>query len=95
VWADSTVAATSSSRDGNTTTGHDWDILRWTYMESRPRQDRPGHNCPECFGSPHSAAANYVFCDGAVHSITYSVDTEMLRRAGHRNDGLPLEFEGF
>ncbi|MCA9100738.1 MAG: DUF1559 domain-containing protein [Planctomycetales bacterium] len=54
-------------------------------------QDRPGFSAISSFGSPHPAAANYVFCDGSVRSITYGVDAQTWIRIGIRNDGLPVE----
>ena len=41
------------------------------------------------------AAANYVFCDGSVHGISYSIDAQTWIRVGIRNDGLPIDAEQF
>ncbi|MCA9100737.1 MAG: DUF1559 domain-containing protein [Pirellulales bacterium] len=83
--------------------GHDWDIVRWTcetpadkyqYTDVYtvvPRQDQTGFVDLRLFGSSHPAGANFVFCDGSVHGITYSVDSQVWIRIGMRNDGLPVE----
>ncbi len=47
-----------------------------------------GHNF--WFGSSHAGGAQFVFCDGSVTLIHYSVDPEVFRRACCRNDGLTL-----
>ena len=58
---------------------------------NRSYQDRPGFASISSFGSSHPAAANYVFCDGSVHGISYSIDAQTWIRIGIRNDGLPLK----
>ncbi|MEZ6072736.1 MAG: DUF1559 domain-containing protein [Pirellulales bacterium] len=71
--------------------GFNNDICRSTYKgHGSPRQDTPGYEAP-IFGSAHAAGFNAVLCDGSVHTIPYSVDLEMHRRLGNRNDGLPVE----
>ncbi len=39
------------------------------------------------FGSAHSSIMNFVYCDGSVHSISYTVDRTPFRRMGGRCDG--------
>jgi len=69
--------------------GHDWDVLRWTsYPVVR---DRPGADLMQHFGSAHPTGAQFVFCDGSVHLISYSIDTVTHRRLGDRRDGEVLD----
>ncbi|HTQ40618.1 MAG TPA: DUF1559 domain-containing protein [Pirellulales bacterium] len=43
------------------------------------------------FGSPHSGIVNFVFCDGAVRSISVSIDPLTHRYLGERNDSKILD----
>ncbi len=39
------------------------------------------------FGASHHEGANAVFCDGAVHTITFQIDKVIFQRLCVRNDG--------
>jgi len=39
------------------------------------------------FGSAHIAGCNFVFCDGSVRSVSYTVDEEVHRHFANRHDG--------
>ena len=62
-------------------------------MAARPLhinpQDTSGSYCGAVFGSIH-ASLNSVFCDGSVHSISFSVDANTWQRLCCINDGLPI-----
>jgi prepilin-type processing-associated H-X9-DG protein len=55
-----------------------------------PMQDTSGLMDMARFGSAHSGACQFVFCDGSVHTISYSIDAETHRRLGNRKDGLVI-----
>jgi prepilin-type processing-associated H-X9-DG protein len=39
------------------------------------------------FGSWHGSGANFLFCDGSVHFLKDSIDSQVYRYMGHRADG--------
>jgi hypothetical protein len=71
--------------------GHDWDILRWAFLQDPPFQDTAGIDNWTAFGSAHYAGAYFMFADGSVHLIGYSIDPTVYSRLGGRNDGLPVD----
>jgi prepilin-type N-terminal cleavage/methylation domain-containing protein len=77
---------TTSADNENEYVGMDNDIGRTTCCP--PKEDRWGDdtNGPWAFGSAHPNAANFILCDGAVISISYSVDAENFRRMGTRDE---------
>jgi hypothetical protein len=83
----------------NAYSGLNWDIVRscsnvGTYTASNyqaPRQDTPGIQNEWNFGSAHPGSFSITFCDGSVHSISYSIDPETHRRLCNRADGQPID----
>jgi prepilin-type processing-associated H-X9-DG protein len=71
--------------------GHDWDVNRWANENLPPRLDRPGVAAYSNFGSAHLAGCNFVFCDGSVRLISYSIDKQTHQRLGNRQDGEPVD----
>lgn len=55
-----------------------------------PRQDTPGLISDELywFGSNHQAGLNMVYCDGSVQFLSFSIDPEVWRLLGGRDDGI-------
>ncbi len=82
-------------------TGQQDDIVRsvgWPdntfatgYYPLPPLQDTPGLNDYSGFGSAHSGGLNMSLCDGSVRWVSYTIDPEIHRRLGNREDGLPVD----
>jgi len=82
--------------------GHNNDVVRWTYYNPSnpaanltPRQDRAGFADAKRFGSPHAGGCNFVFGDGSVHTISYSIDPLTHSYLGNRRDGRPVDDSKF
>jgi prepilin-type processing-associated H-X9-DG protein len=68
--------------------GHNSDSVRSTNVKfGPPRQDQPGLDLIDPFGSAHSAGCNFAMCDGSVRTIAYGIDPEAHRGLGNRQDG--------
>jgi prepilin-type N-terminal cleavage/methylation domain-containing protein len=76
----------------NAYVGFDNDIGRTTYAP--PKKEIWGDVATVdsfLFGGPHANAANFILCDGAVGSISYSIDPETYRRMGTAAEALPVD----
>ena len=72
--------------------GWDWDIGRWFESNTRPMRDTCGLTGDfKHFGSAHPSGVQFVFCDGAVHSLGYNIDSTVYQNLGCRNDGVVSE----
>jgi prepilin-type N-terminal cleavage/methylation domain-containing protein/prepilin-type processing-associated H-X9-DG protein len=64
-----------------------------------PRQDTPPpsgattftFNSNMIFGSPHPAGCNFVFCDGSIHSISFSIDPLTYSLLANRADNQAID----
>jgi prepilin-type N-terminal cleavage/methylation domain-containing protein/prepilin-type processing-associated H-X9-DG protein len=62
-----------------------------------PKQDTEGvpgyYNQPDQirFGSAHSSGCGFVFCDGSVQRVSYSVDPTVFGYLGNRKDNQPID----
>ena len=39
----------------------------------------------------HAEGCNFVFCDGSVHTIAYTIDPKTYNCLGNRKDGTPVD----
>lgn len=86
----------SSSADNETMyTGYNNDHFRNTYYGRTPMRDRPSMHSTYHFGSAHSGSCGFVFCDGSVHKISYSIDPATFRDLGNARDGNPIDQANF
>jgi prepilin-type N-terminal cleavage/methylation domain-containing protein/prepilin-type processing-associated H-X9-DG protein len=77
--------------------GYDDDYSKTT-DQSIPGAEfrRDSHNFDQywAFGSAHASAANFVFCDGSVHSIDYDIEPIVYRSIGFRDDKTWMDPDG-
>ena len=80
--------------------GNDFETNRWvsnlTATPPAPRtpaRDTKGQQTLLCqaFGSAHPAGLHFVFCDGHVQLLSYSINLATYSSLGVRNDGNPSE----
>jgi prepilin-type N-terminal cleavage/methylation domain-containing protein len=69
--------------------GFDKDNCRWTGWDQEliPKQDTLGDANAFRFGSPHPMAMSFVFADGSVRAISYTIELVVHARLGNRLDG--------
>ena len=94
----------------NAYVGYDDDQYRSTYTGSSPSnpnppnalmpiQDRAGYyvsgTTTVIFGSAHPGGWQAVFCDGSVHAMSYTLDPEVHRCLGNRQDGQTIDGNKF
>jgi prepilin-type processing-associated H-X9-DG protein len=93
---DSNCAFVGWSYDLNRSCANNTTAAASSYI-GPPRQDIPippnGYPFDQkmVFGSAHSAGCNFVFCDGSVHGITFSIDPLVHSLLGNRADGQPID----
>ncbi|MBQ4142594.1 MAG: DUF1559 domain-containing protein [Thermoguttaceae bacterium] len=88
--ADTYETSGSSSDDNGIWTGADCDNCRSTYNANtnNPLQDRKGYEeYSQRFGSAHAGTFGMAMGDGAVHRISYAIDSTTHYRLGCRDDG--------
>ena len=75
----------SGCDDNVSLSGCDWDTLRDT--NNRPYQDRSGWaGSAYIFGSVHPGEFGMVMVDGSIHRISYSINADVHRYLGDRQD---------
>jgi prepilin-type N-terminal cleavage/methylation domain-containing protein len=85
---------TSPGDDQSWNVGFDKDIYRWTdWGEGMvPQQDTLGDANVHRFGSSHPMSMNFVFADGSIRTISYSIDEETHSQLGNRHDGRVVKY---
>lgn len=77
------------SDNESTYCGYDNDNARSAAFA--PLRDQRGYYVYDYFGSAHAATCNFVFCDGSVHSIAYTIDDITFQYLGNREDRTPVD----
>ncbi len=84
---DSYYTCTSDGGDNeNMYCGYDNDNFRTASANYPPMQDRGSYFDAMRFGSAHGSGCNFVFCDGSVRSLSYSIDATKFGYLGNRKD---------
>ena len=73
------------------TAGWDWDTMRPVNAALQP----DSCNEPDSFGSSHTAGVNFLFADGSVHSINFTIPVSVLQLLGLVNDGSVVSWDQF
>ena len=76
--------------------GQDLEVHRYagpTYYQLYP--DRSGYANTYTFGGPHPGGCQFVFCDGSVRSINYSIDPTIHGYLANRKDGKMIDGSKF
>jgi prepilin-type N-terminal cleavage/methylation domain-containing protein/prepilin-type processing-associated H-X9-DG protein len=72
------------------TCGFDNDNARTGY--SPPHIDYAGQIDDVSWGGPHAAGSNFVFCDGSVHTVLYTIDAITHANFANRADAQSVNF---
>ena len=90
------LAGLDAGDNWNMYTGFQNDNHRSSYYNPNvgvawvPIPDTPDVIASNQFGSAHASGCHFAFCDGSVCTINYSIDPEVNRRFGNREDELPI-----
>ena len=71
--------------------GFTYDVCRWGCSQAPPVQDTPGLDAANCFGSAHAGNCQYVFVNGSVHPLSYSIDLTTFGNLCNRADGKAID----
>jgi prepilin-type processing-associated H-X9-DG protein len=55
----------------------------------------PGNNCGYTFGSIHDGGCLFVFCDGSVHTVSFTIEPQNWMKLCKVNDGEPVSPNGW
>jgi prepilin-type N-terminal cleavage/methylation domain-containing protein/prepilin-type processing-associated H-X9-DG protein len=70
--------------------GHGHDTDRFASSSLPPRPDQAGI-IVDVFGAAHAGGCNFVFCDGSVQTVSYSIDASVYACLGSRKDNKPID----
>jgi prepilin-type N-terminal cleavage/methylation domain-containing protein/prepilin-type processing-associated H-X9-DG protein len=86
---DSYYNGADAADNENAFVGMDNDLFR--VSTASPMQDTPGIGDTLVYGSTHPGGVHFVFCDGSVHLIAYSIDLGIHAHLGNRRDGIAID----
>jgi prepilin-type N-terminal cleavage/methylation domain-containing protein len=72
------------------TSGFNYDTIRKTTLPPAPDYFAPLGDGGGLFGSSHPGVVMFVFADGAVHPIPYTIKPSVFKFLGQKDDGNPV-----
>ena len=69
------------------TAGWDWDTVRFGGNPPEIDRDTGVDQCDLLFGAAHPGNGQFLFCDGSVRPVSYTVDRTVFQNASNRADG--------
>ena len=81
---------TQADEDNGYIANWTWDTIRWAY--SPPLPDSQDDDLR--FGSTHAGGVNFVFCDGGVRMVSFTIDPTVFQQLASRNDGVSPNTSG-
>jgi prepilin-type N-terminal cleavage/methylation domain-containing protein len=80
---------TQQDEDNGYMAGYSWDTIRWAYdIPAKDRTDLSDFDTR--FGSSHTMIAQFVYCDGSVKALNYTIALPVFQGLCHRDDGTTL-----
>jgi prepilin-type N-terminal cleavage/methylation domain-containing protein len=79
--------------DSSMLAGDSFDTTAWAMVP--PMKDKAGVDDNVRFGSAHPGGWQAVFCDGSVHTLSYTIDLTVHRCLANRKDGKPVSAGDF
>jgi prepilin-type N-terminal cleavage/methylation domain-containing protein/prepilin-type processing-associated H-X9-DG protein len=76
------------------TDGFDNDMIRKTNVPPEPDHFGTGDG-GYLFGSSHTGVVNFVFADGSLHALSYSIPATTFQLLGQKDDGNPIPAPDF
>jgi prepilin-type N-terminal cleavage/methylation domain-containing protein/prepilin-type processing-associated H-X9-DG protein len=77
------------------TCGFNYDTVRKTSLPPAPDYSAPVGDGGGLFGSSHTGLVNFVFADGSVHPISYSISPKVFKYLGQKDDGQVIPGSSF
>ncbi len=80
-WGNNEPLYGGFNNDNHRSTHPHWPLMR----------DQRGVMSIGSFGSAHTSGTNFVMADGSVHQVDFTIDSEVYRYLGNRDDGRSVE----
>ena len=92
-YTDYTAEGEDCNGDQPAVGGDILDLVGWT--NTPPTMDRLNRHNWYGFGSAHISGFNMAFCDGSVRTLDYTIDPEIHKNLGNRQDGNVIDMNKY